>query len=82
MSAGPAALRYRLTIEGMGCSACAEVVREALSALPGVRSAAVDIETETADIQTTVPLRVDQATSALGEAGYTLRSVALVADGP
>lgn len=73
-------LRHRLTIEGMGCSACAEAVRDALSALPGVRSAEVDVEEGTAELRTTAPLRADEATAALDGAGYTLRSIAPVPD--
>jgi copper chaperone CopZ len=80
MSADPAPLRYRLTIEGMGCSACAEAVRDALSALPGVRLAEVDVEGGTAEVQTAARLREDEATAALHGAGYTLRSIAPVPD--
>lgn len=39
-----------LNIEGMGCSGCVSTVENAISALPGVKSAIVNLEKETAEV--------------------------------
>jgi copper chaperone CopZ len=40
-----------ISVEGMMCDACAGHVREALSKLPGVTKADVDLETKTAVVE-------------------------------
>ncbi len=80
MSAPTAPLRYWLTIEGMGCSACAEAVREALAAFSGVHAIVVDPEAGSADLRTYSALQAAEVASALEDAGYSLRSMELVGD--
>ena len=57
-------------VEGMTCGACAARVERALSALPGVRSAVVNLATHRATIEGNVSF--ETLATAVDEAGYTL----------
>ena len=57
-------MEKKLLVEGMMCNHCKATVEKALSAVPGVTSAAVDLEAKTA----TVTLSADVADAALFDA--------------
>lgn len=60
-----------LLVEGMSCASCVGRVERALSAVPGVRSASVNLATEAASIvYNKGALSASQLISALGQAGY------------
>ncbi|QBE67394.1 copper-translocating P-type ATPase [Pseudoduganella lutea] len=54
----------------MSCAACVGRVEKALAAVPGVRSASVNLATETARVETAVPLPFDTLRAAVENAGY------------
>jgi copper chaperone CopZ len=49
-AAAPGAQAVKLQVTGMHCSACSSAVERALGALPGVRSAAVSLTMQQADV--------------------------------
>jgi len=59
-----------LQVEGMSCSACAGRVEKALSAIPGVDSATVDLAAATARVSSDGTVDVQVLTNTLNEAGY------------
>lgn len=64
----------RLTIEGMTCDHCVKTVRKAIEAVPGVRSAAVDLDSGSAEVRV-MPGWVDHQglNAAVEKAGYEAR---------
>lgn len=73
-------LAQRLRIEGMSCASCVRRVERALSAVPGVQSASVNLATETARVLSASPIPAEQLTAALQQAGYD--GTALKSDQP
>ena len=65
-----------LTVEGMMCAHCAAHVEEALTKLPGVKGAKVDLAKKTATVK--VENELDKAVyeKAIADAGYKLVEVA------
>lgn len=60
-----------LKIEGMSCNHCKMAVEKALKTLPGVQSAQVSLETNTADVvYDPQQVNVTQLKNAITEAGY------------
>src|SRR3954471_19239667 len=59
-----------LPIEGMTCASCVARVEKALARVPGVRSAAVNLATETAAVELAPPLRPGTCAAAVRGAGY------------
>jgi len=57
-------------IEGMTCASCVGRVEKALSAVPGVSSAAVNLATESARIEFDDSVDAETLTQALAKAGY------------
>ncbi len=49
-AAAPGAQAVKLQVTGMHCSACSSAVERALGALPGIRSAAVSLTMQQADV--------------------------------
>ncbi|HEU5296742.1 MAG TPA: heavy metal translocating P-type ATPase [Burkholderiaceae bacterium] len=80
---GSAASTLSLPIEGMTCASCVQRVEKALSRVPGVRAAAVNLATETAAVDLVQPLRADVLADAVRRAGYAVPqdSVTLVVRG-
>ena len=76
-SAGyPARLRHhRFQISGMTCATCAARVEQALSAVPGVHAARVNLADRTATV-TTLSDRTAPLTDAVAAAGYEARALA------
>ena len=59
-------------VTGMTCQNCVRHVTEALNALPGVRSAQVDLRSGSARLETERELSAAELKAALDEAGYEL----------
>jgi Cu+-exporting ATPase len=59
-----------LAISGMTCASCAMRVEKALSKVPGVASAAVNLATEKASVQLNGGSGIDQLIAAVEKAGY------------
>jgi P-type Cu+ transporter len=57
-------------IEGMSCASCVGRVEKALSAVPGVSSAAVNLASESARVEFDATVDAATLTQALAEAGY------------
>ncbi len=68
-------VRKLLTVEGMSCNHCVMRVKKALSALPGVKSAEVDLGTKTATVEGEA-LDASALTAAVVEAGYSVSRIA------
>ena len=61
-----------INVTGMTCQNCVRHVTQALSALPGVRSADVDLASGTARLDTEREVPAPELRSVLDEAGYEL----------
>ncbi len=60
-----------LQIEGMTCASCSSRVEKALSKVPGVVSAEVNLATERAEVQFESPATTKALIAAVQAAGYT-----------
>ena len=60
-----------LNIEGMSCQHCAAHVKEALEAVAGVLSAAVDLEKKNAAVEHENSVPAEALKKAIREAGYS-----------
>ena len=71
-------------VEGMTCGNCAQSVRKALSGIPGVASAQVDLASGRAKVVWSDPSRADAGAivAAVAKAGYRATSVSPAATGP
>ncbi len=65
-------MRQTISVTGMTCQNCVRHVREALAALPGVQSAQVDLESNSATLETEREVPRGELSAALDEAGYEL----------
>ncbi|MCE3264048.1 MAG: metal transporter ATPase [Pseudoduganella sp.] len=63
-------------IEGMSCASCVRRVEKALAAVPGVASAAVNLATETARVESSAPLEFSAIQQAIDKAGYAASELA------
>jgi Cu+-exporting ATPase len=61
-----------LPIEGMTCASCVQRVEKALARVPGVRSAAVNLATESAAVEFDRPVAAGALTDAVRRAGYAV----------
>ena len=68
--------KQTLTVEGMMCMHCAAHVEEALSKLPGVKSAKVDLAKKTATVKVDELIALEVYEKAIADAGYKLIEVA------
>ncbi|MCT9000332.1 heavy metal translocating P-type ATPase [Chelativorans intermedius] len=59
-------------IEGMSCASCVSRVEKAISTVPGIQSAAVNLATERADVAFSGPPDADSVIRAIKEAGYAV----------
>jgi Cu+-exporting ATPase len=71
----PTAGGLELQIGGMHCASCVTRVEQALAAVPGVRSASVNLATERATIALDRPLAPEPLVAAVRAAGYQARPV-------
>ncbi|CAM3699551.1 heavy-metal-associated domain-containing protein [Nocardiopsis rhodophaea] len=63
-----------ITVSGMTCGHCEKAVKEEITALPGVTSVHVDLESGRVSIESEAPLTDAQLASAIDEAGYEIVS--------
>lgn len=70
--AGPDRLGF--SIEGMNCASCVSRVEKAISAVPGVQSAVVNLATERAGITFSGPPDADAVIRAIRDAGYEVET--------
>lgn len=68
-----------LQVEGMTCASCVARVEKALSKVPGVAQAAVNLATERATVQALPSVPVAALKAAVEKAGYAARDVAVPA---
>ncbi|WP_067964171.1 heavy-metal-associated domain-containing protein [Nocardiopsis trehalosi] len=61
-----------ITVSGMTCGHCVNAVKEEVSALPGVTSVDVELDSGRVTIDGTEPIDPDRLTAAIDEAGYTI----------
>ena len=61
-----------LSVTGMACDGCEELVEEALEALDGVESASADQDTDAVTIETSGDVDADALAEAVADAGYEL----------
>ena len=61
-----------LHIEGMSCQNCVRHVKEALEAVPGVKSAAVSLDDKSAAVDHGEPATAAMLKAAIEDAGYEL----------
>jgi copper chaperone CopZ len=61
-----------LSVTGMTCGNCVRHVTQALEALPGVKSVAVDLATGNAHVEAGREIPREEFAGALDEAGYSL----------
>ena len=64
-----------LTVEGMMCSHCQARVEKVLSEVPGVVSAAVDLEAKTATAVLSEDVAADVLRKAVEDAGYQVTAI-------
>jgi len=69
----PSVTRLSLPVEGMTCASCVGRVERALKAVPGVKTAAVNLATERADITFSGMANPQAAVRAIESAGYSVR---------
>ncbi|SFC99318.1 heavy metal translocating P-type ATPase [Tropicimonas isoalkanivorans] len=62
-----------LSVEGMSCASCVGRVERALSAVPGVDSASVNLASESAQVEISEPGGAIRVSEALEKAGYPAR---------
>ena len=65
-------MRQTITVTGMTCQNCVRHVGRALEALPGVRSAAVELQTGLVRLESDRELADSELAAALDDAGYGL----------
>jgi len=70
MNAPLPAATLSLPIEGMTCASCVARVEKALSRVPGVSSASVNLATESATVQLDAPVPVQALNQAIENAGF------------
>src|SRR5881394_4112908 len=62
--------RTELAVSGMNCSSCAQHVTDAIQSVPGVASAAVNLEAGRASVRWSDSSRVPAVLQAVSAAGY------------
>jgi Cu+-exporting ATPase len=71
-----------LSIGGMSCASCVATIERALSAVPGVVRASVNLGTEKAAVEALASVQVEALTHAVAEVGYMAAPVTEVASDP
>jgi P-type Cu+ transporter len=74
---------WTLPVEGMTCASCVARVEKALSAVPGVAEATVNLATEVATVRADRSIPVESLRAAVERAGYAVKeeSVSLAVEG-
>jgi len=60
------------TVTGMTCGHCADAVTGGITAIPGVRTVAVDVPSRQVTVASDTPLAIEDVLAAVTEAGYQL----------
>ena len=68
-------MKKMLQIEGMSCKHCQMHVESALSNVPGVRKAIVDLKTGTAQVDVNETVADNVLKKAVADAGYTVTKI-------
>lgn len=68
-------MKFKLEIDGMGCEHCVKSVKDALSAIAGVKSATVELGS--AEIEADESVKESDLSAALDDAGYELKGVTI-----
>jgi len=71
--------KLTLSIGGMSCASCVATIEKALSAVPGVLRASVNLATERATVEALPSVRVEELTRTVEAVGYSAVPVAEVA---
>jgi len=66
-------MKVNLEIQGMTCAHCAKHVEEALTAVPGVQKAKVNLKKEEAKVSAEDHLEIATLLSAVDAAGYSAK---------
>lgn len=61
---------YKLPVSGLSCASCVQRAEDAITAVAGIRSATVNLATETASVSLANDLSIKCVTDALDAAGY------------
>ncbi|WP_341909073.1 heavy metal translocating P-type ATPase [Polaromonas sp. YR568] len=69
-SPSPALASWQFPVEGMTCASCATRVERALSSVPGVTEASINLATEQASVTAQANMSMATLTSAVEKAGY------------
>lgn len=62
-----------IRVEGMVCRNCATMITDALLELPGVQNVEVDLDMETATVQASPEVTIEEITNAVTDLGYVVR---------
>jgi len=65
----------KITIEGMSCQHCVRHVREALEELAGVKTAKVNLQNKTAEVELDQDVDDEKIKAAISDAGYEVTSI-------
>lgn len=65
-------MRKEVALEGMKCEGCANTVKERLSSVPGVNEAVVNLEAQSALIQSDGPINEDELRESLSDTNYSV----------
>lgn len=65
-------IKHTYHIGGMSCGGCVSIVKNKLSAVPGVISIKVDLAKKEAEITSSQELKSDKLQEALSHTGYTI----------
>ncbi|MDO8767611.1 MAG: heavy metal translocating P-type ATPase, partial [Burkholderiaceae bacterium] len=68
----PGQIDWTLPVEGMTCASCVSRVEKALSAIPGVSEASVNLATEAATVRADQGVALNALRAAVEKAGYTV----------
>ncbi len=75
-SAAPPVETRRLSVSGMHCASCVLRVEQALSAVPGVRTARVNLANHRAEVDLDAPVATEVLAQAVRHVGFDAREVA------
>jgi copper ion binding protein len=64
-------MKTQLKIEGMSCEHCVAHVKKALETVSGVKSAKVNLKSNSAEVDHTDRVNLESLKAAVTEAGYT-----------
>lgn len=70
----------KLPVEGMSCASCVGRVERALSAVPGIRTATVNLAAETVSVDYEGPAQAGDIVRTLSETGYPARTASVTFD--